>query len=297
MSLRLIVIALLLTTAAALGLIAYRAAQAPAPVSLASLPSAPLPPPLATTAYLTAARILPAGTLAKDDDFAVKTAPAGELPPNAFEAGPDTLSSIRGALIRHFLEAGAIVTTADILRPRERGYLAAVLAPGTRAVSIGVDAITGVAGLIWPGDQVDVILTQEIDQADAPLARRVLSETILTNIRVIAVDQEIVQGATAASGAPQQGASSISPGRNARTVTLQVDADAAEKLSIAQRLGHLALAIRSASEAPPTSALAAAIGTIYASDVSPALSAAGERPGARVQVIQGDKVSDVIFHQ
>ena len=51
---------------------------------------------------------------------------------------------------------------ADVLRPRDRGFLAAVLAPGTRAVSIAVDPVSGVGGLIWPGDRVDVILTQEI---------------------------------------------------------------------------------------------------------------------------------------
>ena len=51
-----------------------------------------------------------------------------------------------------------------LLRPRDRGFLASVLAPGTRAVSIAVDAVSGVSGLVWPGDHVDIVLTHEIER-------------------------------------------------------------------------------------------------------------------------------------
>lgn len=282
MPIRLLVVAMLVTTAVALGMIAYRTAQPPVTVAMPetqALPAAPAP----TAGYLVAARPLPAGTLARDDDFKVKNVAPGEVPPNAMLSSPDVLASMRGGLIRRYLDIGTAITIADVLRPRDRGFLAAVLAPGTRAVSIGVDAITGVAGLIWPGDRVDVILTQEMDQTNASLAHRVISETVLTNIRVIAVDQEIVQGATETAGVA---------GKVARTVTLQVTPDEAQRLTVGERLGRLALSIRSMADTPEELGQP---GAVFGSNVSPALSAAGPRTGASVQLIEGDKRTDVMF--
>ena len=241
------------------------------------------PPAPTLVGYLTAAHALPAGTLARDEDFGTRMVAPGEVPKGAFTKGPEVLANIRGALVRHYIEAGAPITLGDILRPRDRGFLAAVLAPGTRAVSIGVDAITGVAGLIWPGDRVDVILTQEMDMATAPLGKRVMSETVLTDIRVIAVDQEIVQGASDTSSVA---------GKVARTITLQVNQDQAERLTVAQHLGHMALAIRAMIE---TDEGLVSTSAIYGADVSAALSAFASPAGTHMQVIQGDKRSDVIF--
>ncbi len=282
MSLRLVVVALILTTAAALGMLAWRATQpAHQVIAAAQLP----PPPPLILKFLSAARALPAGTLARDDDFAVRSAPSTQVPAAAIIDTPEARAALRGALIRRYLDAGAPVTTADILRPRDRGFLAAVLAPNTRALSIGVDAVSGVAGLIWPGDRVDVILTQEMDGAGRRPGERVLGETVLRDVRVIAVDQEIVQGALPTSNVA---------GRLARTVTLQVSAEEAERLAVAQRLGHLALTIRAAADtAPPIEG----VRTVYGGDVSPALAGAGATAPApaRVQIIQGNQRSEVVF--
>ena len=177
-----------------------------------------------------------------------------------------------------------MITQADLLRPRDRGFLATVLEPGTRAISLPVDAVSGVSGLIWPGDRVDVILTQEMDHNVAPLARRVLSETILTDVRVIGVDQDIVRASPAAG---------TSGGRVAHTVTLQVANDQAERAAIAQQLGHLALAIRALDSKPPTAGSEQP--TLFSGDVSPALSRTTEPAGVKVQVIDGDKRSEVTF--
>jgi pilus assembly protein CpaB len=283
MSLRLFVVAMMLATAAALGMIGYQVALPPRQVVVQPLQPAPAPLPV-TVGYLAAARNLPAGTLARDEDFIVKSVPAGDVPAQAILAESDARAGIRGALIRNYLEAGAPITAVDVLRPRDRGFLAAVLAPGTRAISVGVDAVSGVAGLIWPGDRVDVILTQEMDQNVAPLSKRVLSEAVLQDARVIAVDQEIVQGASSTAGVA---------GKLARTVTLQVTSEQAEKLAVAQRLGHLGLAIRSAADQPNPASTTN--GTVFSADVSPALSQTDRPVGARVQVIQGDKRNEVNF--
>ena len=126
MPIRLIVIALILVTAAALGTIAYQLATPPRQVVVGG---SLLPPP--TAGYLVAARELPAGTLLRDDDFIVKAAPGSTMPAGAMEDRPEVRASLRGALLRRYLEAGAPVTAADVLRSHDRGFLATVLAPGT----------------------------------------------------------------------------------------------------------------------------------------------------------------------
>lgn len=280
MSLRLVVVMLVLMSALALGGIAWRSTQ-PAQRVVAG-PTAP-PPPLMLK-YLTAAHAVPAGTLARDEDYADKAVPAHDLPPHAIVDTPEARGALRGALVRHYVDAGAPITEADILRPRDRGFLAAVLAPGTRALSIGVDAVSGVAGLIWPGDRVDVILTQQIDHGGGGPRRDVLGETVLRDARVIAVDQEIVQGASPTSSVA---------GKLARTVTLQVSGGDAERLAVAQRLGRLELAIRAAADLPATAGEGGH--TVHGADVSPELATTAASSAARVMVIQGGQRSEVTF--
>jgi pilus assembly protein CpaB len=278
MSLRLVVIGLILTTAAALGLIAYQVATPPQVAQKAAQASVPAP---FNVLFLVAAHGLPAGTLLRDEDFMAKPIEAAKLPAGAITEAPEARSSLRGALLARYLESGTPVTSADVIRSHDRGFLASVLAPGTRAVTIGVDQVTGVAGLIWPGDSVDVILTQQFDQSQTSIAKRVLSETVLTGVRVIAVDQDIVQGGAVGS---------TLAGRATKTVTLQVTTDQAERLTVAQRLGQLALAVRAIGDAPPADPAA-----VYGGDVSPALGSSIPLPGSRIQVIQGDNRSEVNF--
>jgi pilus assembly protein CpaB len=160
---------------------------------------------------------------------------------------------------------------------------AAVLRPGTRAISIGVDVVTGAAGLIWPGDLVDLILTQELNASDAPVGRRVIGETILVEVRVIAVDQQFTQGA-GAEGAPS---------RIARTVTLEVTSDQAEYVAVASRLGRIALTLRAMEPSVVTDVGGGQ--PVFSGDVSPALARSGISEGTRMQVIQGDERKEVTF--
>ena len=122
------------------------------------------------------------------------------------------------------------------MRPGDHGFLAAVLKPGMRAVTVGVDAITGTAGLIWPGDRVDLILTQTLDGPQLAPGQRIAAETVLQNALVIAIDQLLVQGAAPEGPGPQ----------NPRTVTLEVTSRDADRVQVAERIGRLSLAVRSA---------------------------------------------------
>src|SRR4051794_16277136 len=158
MPIRILMVALMLATAVSLGLIAYQLGNKP------NAPGAPAVKAAASVSYLVAARPLSPGTLVRNEDFAPRSAPSDALPLGVIVDTPDARTEIRSALVRRYLEPGTALTRTDIIRPHDRGFLAAVLAPDTRAVSIAVNAVTGVAGLISPGDHVDVILTQDIAQ-------------------------------------------------------------------------------------------------------------------------------------
>lgn len=257
-ALRLSIIMVLLLATTAFGLIAYNMnlpkAQPPAPVQVTETTPAPGAPP--TAGYFVAARPLPKGTLAREEDFTVRSVPPERVPLGAILETPETKAGLPGSLIRKFVEAGSAVTLQDILRPRDRGFLASVLAPDSRAISIKVDEESGVSGLIRPGDHVDLVLTQVFEKVD--LARRALSETILRNVRVIAIDQEIVQGARPISGMA---------GKQTQTVSLELTQEQVKKVIVAKQLGTLSLAVRAAVDQWDK----ADTGVMSSCDVSPEL--------------------------
>ena len=135
---------------------------------------------------------MPVGTIIDAEAFRYQPWPQG-LVQDAYyirgEGGADPQSLI-GTVVRTEITAGQPVTQGALVRPGERGFLAAALGPGMRAVTVAVSATSGVAGFVFPGDRVDLVLTQEVTGGGdgAPLRA---SETIIRNIRVLAVDQRI----------------------------------------------------------------------------------------------------------
>jgi pilus assembly protein CpaB len=280
MPLRLFLSGLLVLTALGLALVGYQVANPSKAVIIAAAPEAAPPPQ--TVDILAAARSLPAGTLIRDEDFAKRSIPvASGVPEGALRDTTEQRAELRGALLRRYLEAGDTLKQGDILHPRDRGFLAAVLAPGARAISLGVDAVTGNGGLIWPGDRVDVILTQQLDAKDIPAGKRFVGETVLSDVRVVAVDQSITQGAVANGD--------NTTGRVARTVTLEVTPQQAERAAVADRLGKITLAIRAVDGVSEVAAH-----SVYSGDVSPAL-ADGTPQSVRIRVIEGKDARDVTF--
>jgi pilus assembly protein CpaB len=278
---RSVLILVLFLMAAGLGYVAYEGMQPREPVQQAAAP-----PP--TVRVLVAAAPLHPGTLLKDQDIRDRALPPEEVPEGALPATIEQREELRGAMLRRYLAPGEMLAREDVLRPRDRGFLAAVLKPGMRAVAIGVDARTGAAGLIFPGDLVDVILTQTFSANDASTARRVTAETVLTGVRVIAVDQMITQGAPIPSG-------SARPTQEvARTVTMEVSPEQSERLAVAERLGQLILALRPI-DAPSDEQTARPTATVFGGDVSPALSSTEAPAAPRMRVIQGNAVNDVTF--
>lgn len=236
--------------------------------------------PAPKISVLVAAHAIHAGALLKPDDLTVQQMTASEAPAGATLDTPAERGGLIGAMVRRSLAQSQPVVGADVVRPGDHGFLAAVLAPGMRAVTVGVDAVSGSAGLIWPGDHVDLILTQSIEAPSLPLGRRVAAETVLGNARVIAIDQHLVQGT--GPGVTEQNATN-------RTVTLEVNGDQAERVAVAARLGRLSLSVRSADAPLIAEAVKSGPANVtWASDVSPALSQQhGPEAPSVVRVFQG----------
>jgi len=257
----------LLLATTAFGLIAYNILHV-VPVAQVAAKAAPGSP---TVGYFVAARPLPRGTLARDEDFAVRSVSPELVPAGAILESPDSKAGLPGSLVRKFVDAGNPITLDDILRPKDRGFLASVLAPDSRAITIKVDEESGVAGLIRPGDRVDVVLTQMFDKADP--GRRAMSETILGNVRVIAIDQEIAQG-----GRPV----SATIAKQAQTVSLELTPEQVKKITVAKQLGKLSLAVRAAVDQWNR---ATDSGAMSSCDVSPELARQNALAGQHTSVV------------
>ena len=219
-----------------------------------------------TLRILVATRAIRAGSLLKPEDLTDRAIP---VTTQRADETPDTAAmrrEVTGAMVRQSLSAGEPVRRDELLRPGDHGFLAAVLKPGMRAVTVGVDDITGTAGLIWPGDRVDLILTESINNPALPQGKSIVAETVLSDVRVIAIDQRLIEGAAAGE-----------PARQAHTATLEVTEAEAQKVQVAVRLGRLSLSVRSAQavagQAPTRRAT-------WAADVSPALAASARAAGS-----------------
>ena len=233
---------------------------------------------------LVAAIPLDPGTLLRDQDVTwapIDRAPApGEIvrpSPAAAEASPELdeqakaaiygaalRGAIAGAAARTTIPQGAPIRRGEIVKPGDRDFLQVVLSPGARAIAIPVTTGGASTGLLYPGDRVDVVLTQQFN--DTPLVRRSVGETVVENLRVLAIDAVDTKNPT---GGATFG----------RTVTLEVTPVQAEKINVATELGKLTLTLRGADGVKSRIAAAAPgpgiatdnIKPAWAGDVSPAL--------------------------
>lgn len=252
MILRILLFAMMAIGLAGFGAVAWISAHPPLPHGAAH--AAPQ-----EIAELVVADDVQAGTLLKSDDIATKLVPTAGVPAGATTDSADARRALVGGMVRRGLSAGDAIIADEVMRPGDHGFLAAVLQPGMIAVTIGVNAVSGTAGLIWPGDRVDVIMTQLIDDPSLPLGKRISAETVLHAARVIAIDQELVQGATPGSA----------ESKTAHTVTLEVTPQHAERIQVATRIGELSLAVCSTqvvAQQPPVG-----VTTVFAEDVSHAI--------------------------
>ena len=192
---------------------------------------------------LVAAKDLPAGHLIAVSDLRWQSWPDKSVPTQYVVrkdvASTDIPVNYVGTVVRRGIVASGPITGDNLIKLGDRGFLAAVLKPGTRAISMRVDESTGVAGLLYPGDRVDVLLTHEVGvkgkEADRETENKVrVSETILSNVRVIAIDQSL-EDLKANKG----------QARAPKTATLEVTPRQAEIIAVATRMGTLTLTLQS----------------------------------------------------
>jgi pilus assembly protein CpaB len=205
----------------------------------ASAPTAAAAPVPAGPEVLVAAKPLSVGTIIDAESFRFQRWPESLTQPAYYikgQAGANPQGLI-GSVVRNEITTGQPLTQGSVIKPGERGFLAAALGPGMRAVTVPVSATSGVAGFVFPGDRVDVVLTQEVGGGgEGPPLRA--SETIVRNMRVLATDQRM--DAKGEDGKPVV--------ERISTVTLEATPKIAEKIAVAQTIGALSLSLRSISD-------------------------------------------------
>jgi len=195
---------------------------------MATAPQAAPQAPVKKIYVLVADSDMPTGSFVKEENLTWQVWPDEKLHPSYLTKEKTEVKDVVGAVVRRAIAAGEPVTNSRILMPGDRGFLAAVLRPGYRAVAVRVDATSSISGLVFPGDRVDILLTHSVKNGDI---QRRASETVLTNVRILAIDQKT-----------NDTDESPKVGKNA---TLEVTPKQAEMLAVLSELGKLSFALRS----------------------------------------------------
>jgi len=189
--------------------------------------------PIAGEQVLVAARDIAQGAALTPSDLAVALFPEGSVSQSfvRLSAQPSAQADFVGGVTRRAFVAGEPITSNYVVQPEGRGFMAAQLEPGYRAVSIEVARETAAGGYIQPNDRVDVIMSHKFQEGSQ---ERVSSEIILEDIRVLALG-DTTQTQTSGE-APQ----SI----DAAVAVLEMTAEDARTLALADQLGDVTLALR-----------------------------------------------------
>lgn len=211
---------------------AWLQAERAAVMAQAGVKPQPVVPAKPAVQVLVTRNALRAGQMIRAEDLRWQPWPPGNLPPTYIVEGKRSISDFAGAIARSPLHVGEPVVESELIMPGSRGFLAAVLKPGMRAVSVPATPTSTVSGFIYAGDRVDVMLTHTLVSTASDKEQHSATETILRNVRVIAVDQKV----------------DFVPGDKpepARTATLELTTKQAEIVTLAVKMGELSLALRS----------------------------------------------------
>jgi pilus assembly protein CpaB len=188
---------------------------------------------------LVATKPLPVGTILGPDAVRFQPWPKDVIDGAYYvrgQAGVDPTKMI-GMVVRSDITAGQPLTQGALVSPQDRGFLAAALTPGMRAVTVSVGGASAVAGFVFPGDRVDLMLTQSVQGTNGDQSGQTLdaAETIIRNVRVLATDQRFD------NQPDQDGKTQV---HSFSLVTLEATPKMAEKIAVAQKLGSLSLSLR-----------------------------------------------------
>ena len=217
---------------AAGGIAAYLAAGSKAPPPPPPVAAAP---PLETVEVLVAKSDLTRGQVIQTQDIGWQTWPKDAANSSFIKKSdrPGATNDFVGAIVRVSMLAGDPIRGPYVVMAKGSGFMAAILPKGMRAVAVDISAESGAGGFILPDDRVDVVLTRHDKSAEkATGVEKVISDTILSNVRVLAVDQTI----------DQKGDAKVALGR---TATLELTESQAETLELSHQLGTISLTLRS----------------------------------------------------
>lgn len=183
---------------------------------------------------LTASQDIGLGQVVNPDDLSWTSWPRELAPATAIlrSQRPDAMAEMAGRIAKAPLYQGEPLREERLINS-DRGFMSTILPKGKRAIAVSVEALTAAGGFILPGDKVDVILTR---QTAARSGNTFTSETILQNVRVLAID-------TTTAG--EQDEKALPPGQ---TATLELEPTQAEVVAQASQLGTIALVLRSAQD-------------------------------------------------
>jgi pilus assembly protein CpaB len=224
---------------------------------------------------------LPAGAFVKPQHLRWQRWPTDDVPASYVLKGVRSDQEMIGAVVRKRIAAGEPFIDGAVVKPGERGFLAAVLEPGMRAVSVPINPTSANSGLIFPGDRVDLILTQSLVESESEGGVRRVSETVLNDIRIIAMG-------TDTSDDPREGRAN----EKAKTATFEVTPRQAEEVALLTELGKISLSLRSlAAGTPEVTALSEGSQLTWDRDVSAVLRSG--RLSSRLLVLRGSDAQDV----
>ena len=223
---------------------------------------------------LVAAIDMPVGHFVKAEDMIWQSWPDETVHDRYIQEDSEiTAESLIGAVSVSSISAGAPILDNRLVKPGNRGFMSAVLPTGMRAISVRITATSGNAGFVFPGDRVDILLTHEVDIKSSGRKKARVSETILRDVRVLAINQSTDNP----THTPSIG----------KTATLEVTPKDAEKIALIRRMGELSLILRSLGtvDGENSQQAAANIQTVtWDSDVSKQLNGAGGKSGKNYTV-------------
>ncbi len=224
---------------------------------------------------------IPAGSFLRPESLRWQEWPQNALADSYVVDSKAKLEDYVGAVVRSRLTEGEPITAGRVVHPGDRGFMAAVLTPGNRAVTVNVTASTGMAGFVFPGDRVDLILSMAVHSGNKDDDTRHVSETVLSNIRVLGMDQRIADDKKDVA-VP-------------KTATLEVTPKQAEIVAVVSELGLLSLSLRSLATPDETEA-PATVSQTWDSEVTH-FAAADTTPSLirKVDVIRGSETSELVM--
>jgi pilus assembly protein CpaB len=227
------VVALVIALGAAFGVYQFMRGSAAPTARAAAAPEVSGP------RVMVATRALPVGTILTPEALRFQAWPEGLVKPEQYYVeGQADMNALAGSVVRVAMTAGAPITKGALVNPGDRGFLAAALGPGMRAITVPLSADQGVAGFVFPGDRVDLLLTMSLESEENSSIKLHTTETIVRNLRVLAVDQRTAPTDENGNSTPTVFG----------TVTLEATPRIAEAIAVARTTGTISLALRSIAD-------------------------------------------------